>query len=672
MTLTSAESRIIKLREIIEQHNYNYYVLNQPAISDFEYDILVQELIGLEKKFPNLLVPDSPTLRVGSDISEKFTEVIHKYPMLSLGNTYNEGELNDFDVRVHRGLREEAIAYVCELKFDGTAIGLTYEDGFLQQAVTRGDGERGDDVTANVRTIRSIPLQLRGNDFPKKFEIRGEIFMPFFAFEKLNAQRLAEDETPFANPRNAAAGTLKLLDPKEVAKRGLDCFLYHFLCDENPFETHSDSLHAARKWGFPISEHMKLCHDMQAVFDFIHYWDTKRKSLPYATDGVVIKVNKYAQQRSLGMTAKSPRWATSFKFKAEQAITRLSSVDFQVGRTGAITPVANLEPVLLAGTTIKRASLHNADQIALLDIRVGDSVIIEKGGEIIPKVVGVDKTMRGADSKPFRYISHCPECASLLIRDEGEAKHYCPNYIHCPPQILGRIEHFITRKAMNIAAGEATVELLFNKGLIKDVADLYDLKKEDLMHFENWGEKSADNLIKSISASKQTPFPKVLFALGIRYVGETTAKKITESIHSIDALCSATYEQLMEIDEVGERIAKGIQSFFSDEDNIALVEKLRSAGLCFEMGDNLPSVLSDKLQGMTIVISGNFSRSREEMKSLIEQHGGKNSSAVSSGTSYLLAGDKIGPAKLQKAEKLGVKIIDEKTFIELINSEKHV
>ncbi|MCL2133068.1 MAG: NAD-dependent DNA ligase LigA [Bacteroidales bacterium] len=666
MNLKEASLRAAQLRTEINRHNHNYYVLNQPTISDFEFDILLQELTAIEKKFPSLQVPDSPTQRVGSDITEAFVQAVHKYPMLSLSNTYSIEELREFDNRVRKAL-DSPPEYVCELKFDGTAIGLTYIDGKLHQAVTRGDGERGDDVILNVRTIKTIPLQLQGKDYPSEFEIRGEIFMPFAAFERLNKEREALNEQPFANPRNAAAGSLKLLDSKEVALRGLDCFLYYLLGENLPFETHCGSLEYARRWGFHVAEHYKKCTTIDEVFDYIRYWEEERKALPYATDGVVIKVNSYAQQRRLGMTAKSPRWATAFKFKAEQAATELLSVDFQVGRTGAITPVANLQPVQLAGTTVKRASLHNADQIALLDIRLHDKVLVEKGGEIIPKVVGVDPTQRPSDSVPFEYITHCPECGAALVRDEGEAKHYCPNDAHCPPQILGKIEHFISRKAMNITAGEATVELLFNKGLIKNAADLYQLKKEDLQHFDKWGEKSAENLVKSIAESVQVPFAKVLYALGIRYVGETTAKKIAEALLSIDALTNATEEQLLEIDEVGERIAKSIMDYFADESNRRLVEALRSAGV--QMVAEAKVQLSDALSGKVFVITGTLSRPRDEFKALIEQHGGTVSSAVSSQTHYLLAGDK-GGSKFQKAEKLGVKIIGEEEFWQLCHGKK--
>ena len=667
MTFQQAQIRAVQLRGEIQTHNKRYYVHNAPSISDFEYDLLMQELEGLEKKFPQLQTPDSPTQRVGSDVTQAFVQVAHKYPMMSLSNTYSQGELIDFDDRVRKNIGDEEVQYVCELKFDGTAICLTYVDGVLQQAVTRGDGERGDDVTANVRTIGSVPLRLQGGGFPPEFEIRGEIYMPFSAFERLNGEREINGEQPFANPRNAAAGTLKLLDSKEVAKRGLDCFLYHFLCDRSVFETHFETLARAREWGFPVAGQMRLCHGMDEVFGFIHHWETARKSLPYATDGIVIKVNKYRQQRSLGMTAKSPRWAVAYKFKAEQAATELLSVDFQVGRTGAITPVANLSPVHLAGTVVKRASLHNADQMALLDIRLGDTVMVEKGGEIIPKVVGVDVAKRSADSRPFGYITHCPECGTLLVRDEDEAKHYCPNEVHCPPQILGRIEHFVTRKAMNIAAGEATVALLFGKGFIKNAADLYTLKREDLVGLENWGEKSADILLASIEESKKTPFPKVLYALGIRYVGETTAKKIAASTGSMDALEHATREQLLHIDEVGDRIADTIQRFFCDESNLLLLEKLKKAGLCFEVGEESKTLLSNKLSGTTMVISGNFSRPREELKHLIEQHGGLVLSALSAQTGYLVAGAKAGPAKVQKATKLNLKVISEEELYTLIS-----
>ncbi|MDR0694569.1 MAG: NAD-dependent DNA ligase LigA [Prevotellaceae bacterium] len=658
MTTTQAEQRAAELRQMIAEHNRHYYVFNQPVISDFEYDMLLQELAAIEKKFPQLVTANSPTQQVGSDITKEFVQVAHKYPMLSLSNTYSMEELREFDNRVRKGLDDEP-EYVCELKFDGTAIGLTYLDGRLHQAVTRGDGQRGDDVTVNVRTIPTIPQQLQGNDFPHEFEIRGEIYMPFHAFERLNREREVDGEQPFANPRNAAAGSLKLLDSSEVARRGLNCFLYYLQGEQLPAGNHYESLLSAKRWGFAVSEHVCKCSSIEEVFDFIRHWETARETLPYATDGVVIKVNSFAHQRRLGFTAKSPRWATAFKFKAEQVLTELLSVDFQVGRTGAITPVANLAPVLLAGTTVKRASLHNAEQIASLDIRLHDWVKVEKGGEIIPKVVGVDWSRRSDGSPPFQYITHCPECGAALVRDEGEAKHYCPNDAHCPPQILGKIEHFAGRKAMNITAGEATIELLFRNGLVKNAADLYALKKEDLAHFNNWGEKSAENLVKSIAASIDTPFEKVLFALGIRYVGETTAKKIAAAIRSIDALAQAGKEQLLAIDEVGERIADSILAYFADESNRELVARLRAAGVQFEAGAQ--ARLSDVLAGMSFVITGTLSRPREEFKALIEQHGGSAGNTLSTKTTHLLAGDK-GGSKLDKARKLGIKIIDEESL----------
>jgi DNA ligase (NAD+) len=665
MNSKEATQRAAQLREIIAGHNHRYYVLNQPAISDFEYDLLMQELAGIERKFPQLQQPDSPTQRVGSDLTEAFVQVKHKYPMMSLSNTYSEMELMEFDRRVQKTLDAQP-QYVCELKFDGTAISLIYAKGVLTQAITRGDGERGDDVSANVRTIHTVPLRLQGNP-PDELEIRGEIFMPFAAFDALNKQRFEEEEPLFANPRNAAAGTLKLLDPAVVATRKLDCFLYYMPAGDELFRTHYETLQAAKAWGFQVSTHIRLCNSMQEALHFIRHWDVARKALPYATDGVVVKVNDYAQQRRLGMTAKSPRWATAFKFKAEQAVTRLRSVDFQVGRTGAITPVANLDPVLLAGTTVKRASLHNADQIALLDLRPGDTVIIEKGGEIIPKVVDVDRAQRADDSRPFEYITQCPACGATLKRDEGEAKHYCPNDTGCPPQIIGRIEHFITRKAMNIEGlGSETVELLYHKGLIRHVADLYHLRREQLLPLERMGEKSVDNLLKGIEQSKQTPFARVLFALGIRYVGETTAKKIAAAVGSLDRLMQLPEDDLRLIDEVGDRIAESIRDYFSKAENRAIIEDLRAAGLQFEAEARVQ--LSEALAGKSFVITGTLSRPRDEFKALIEQHGGVVSSAVSAKTDYLLAGDK-GGSKLQKAGKLGVQVIDEEQFRQLMVSD---
>ena len=669
MTLDEAKVKVEQLKEAIEKHNYRYYVLAKPSVSDYEYDMLLQELTDAEKLFPELQTPDSPTQRVGSDIDNRFVQVKHKYPMMSLSNTYSLSELEDFDQRVHKQLDDVAVEYVCELKFDGTAIGLTYVNGELVQAVTRGDGEQGDDVTANVRTIKSIPLKLRGSGYPPEFEIRGEIFMPHASFQRLNKEREEAGETPFANPRNAAAGSLKLLKSVEVARRDLDCFLYNIYGASLPHDTHYENLLEAKKWGIQVSDHMQKCRSLQEVYRFIERWDEERKLLPYDTDGVVIKVNSYQQQRQLGFTAKSPRWATAYKFKPEQAVTQLESVSFQVGRTGAITPVANLIPVQLAGTTVKRASLHNADQIAALDIRINDWVMVEKGGEIIPKIVGVDKSKRQPDSAPFAYITHCPECGTELVKVEAEAKHYCPNDTGCPPQILGRIEHFVSRKAMNIdGLGEETVDLLYSNGLIKNIADLYTLKAEQLEGLERMGQKSAENIIAGIEKSKQVPFSRVLFAIGVRFVGETTAKHLAVAFASLDSLRIATKEELLQVSEVGEKIADSVVRFFADTRNIELLDKLKQSGLQLAVSEEDSQLLSSKLEGLSIVISGNFLRcSREELKQLIAKHGGKNVGSVSSTTSCLLAGSKIGPAKLQKAEKLGVKIISEDEFFNMIS-----
>ncbi len=668
MTVEEAQVRAEQLRETIEKHNHSYYVEAMPTISDFEYDMLLKELCSIEETFPELQTPDSPTQRVGSDIDNDFKQVAHKYPMMSLSNTYSESELTEFDQRIRKQLGDDPMEYVCELKFDGTAIVLTYVNGILTQAVTRGDGEKGDDVTANVRTIKSIPLKIQGLDVPKEFEIRGEIFMPHSSFTRLNKEREEAGDTPFANPRNAAAGTLKLLSSAEVARRGLDCFLYYMVGEKLPYDSHYENMQKAKEWGFKVSDHMRKCTTLTEVFGFVGYWDEERRNLPYDTDGVVVKVNRYKQQRQLGTTSKSPRWATAFKFKPEQALTQLISVDFQVGRTGAITPVANLEPVQLAGTTVKRASLHNADQIELLDIRLYDWVMVEKGGEIIPKIVGVDKSKRMPNSEPLQYITRCPECDTLLVKDAGEAKHYCPNDSGCPPQILGKIEHYISRKAMNIdGLGVETVDLLYSKGLIKDIADLYTLRKEQIEGLERMGSKSAENIISSIEKSKNVPFPQVLFAIGIRYVGETTAKTLADAFKSLDKLEKATREELLEVNEIGDRIADSVLAFFNHPRNIELLSRLKAVGLRFSLSEDDMKPLSDKLAGLTIVISGNFNRcSREELKTLIEKHGGKNTSSVSASTSYLLAGDKIGPAKLQKAEKVGVKIIGEDEFFNMI------
>lgn len=668
MSNSQIQQQIEHLRKELNKHNYSYYVLNKPEISDFEFDRLLKELNDLELQYPEFDDPNSPTKRVGSDLTGEFKQVQHKYQMLSLANTYSEEEIRDFDARVVKGMGETPV-YVCELKYDGTAIGLTYKNGQLVQAVTRGDGVVGDDVTANVRTIKTIPLVLHGNDYPEEFEIRGEIFMPRKVFDDINAQREEEGDVPFANPRNAAAGTLKLLDPTVVAQRKLDCYLYFMLGGNLPFNSHFENLRKAKDWGFKTPENNVLCKSIDEVLAFISKWDNDRKRLPYDTDGVVIKVNSYQQQRVLGFTAKTPRWAIAYKYKAEQVSTELISVDFQVGRTGAITPVANLRPVKLAGSTVKRASLHNADQIELLDIRIGDIVQVEKGGEIIPKIVGVDKTQRSLFSVPLNFITNCPECNSPLVKPEGEAKHFCPNQIGCPPQIKGRIVHFISRKALNIdGLGEETIELLFSKSLIKDVADLYLLKKEQLLNLERFAEKSADNAIRSIEESKNVPFPRVLYGIGIRYVGETTARKLALHFGNIEAIEKATIEQLLEVEEVGDRIAQSIVEYFSNPLSIDIVERLKIAGLQLKVDEALNQKLSNKLEGLSIVISGTFSRiSRDELKEVIQKHGGKNVSSVSASTSMLVAGDKIGPAKLEKAQKLGVRIVSEDEFFALID-----
>lgn len=660
----TVKERIEELRRELNYHNHKYYVENAPEISDYDFDMMMHELQRLEQEHPEFDDPNSPTKRVGSDITVDFKTVSHRFPMLSLGNTYSLDELHDFINRIEKEIGQTE--FVCELKFDGTAISLTYENGRLIQAVTRGDGTYGDDVTANIRTIRAIPLVLQGNDYPALFEIRGEILMPYASFDKLNAEREANGEPLFANPRNAAAGTLKQQSSAVVARRGLDCTLYQLAGDNLPYASHWDNINKAREWGFKVSEHMRICRSVDEIDEYIRHWDEARKHLPFPTDGVVIKVNRYADQRALGFTAKAPRWAVAYKFKAEQALTTLLSVDFQVGRTGAITPVANLEPVLLAGTTVKRATLHNAEQIALLDIRVGDKVYVEKGGEIIPKITGVELSERPADSKPFEYITNCPECGTPLVRYEGEAKHYCPNQSHCRPQILGRIIHFIRRKAMDIdGLGEETVELLFESGLIRNMADLYDLKAAQLAVLPRLGEKSAENIIRSIEASKQVPFHRVLFALGIRFVGETTAKYLAAHFRSLDAVMNASSEELVQAEEVGPKIAEAIADYFADEDNRRIIERLRSAGLQFEA--EARERRSDMLAGKNFVISGVFeNHSRDQLKEMIEVHGGKNLAAVSANVDYIIAGRNMGPAKLQKAEKLGIKLISEDEFEEMI------
>ena len=655
--------RIEELRRLLDYHNHKYYVENAPEISDFEFDTLMHELQRLEAEHPEYADPNSPSVRVGSDLCAEFRTVRHRYAMLSLGNTYSLEELHEFLDRIER--EAGPTDYVCELKFDGTAISLTYEGGQLVQALTRGDGVEGDDVTANVRTIRSVPLRLRGEGWPALFEIRGEILMPYASFDRLNAEREANGEPLFANPRNAAAGTLKQQASAVVARRGLDCTLYQLAGANLPFTTHWESLAKAREWGFKVSEHMRICHDTAQIDEFIAYWDEARRQLPFPTDGVVIKVNDFAVRRQLGFTAKAPKWAVAYKFKAEQALTRLESISFQVGRTGAVTPVANLEPVLLAGTTVRRATLHNAEQMALLDIRPGDMVYVEKGGEIIPKITGVELARRPADSLPFRYIDRCPECGTPLVRYEGEAKHYCPNQSGCRPQIIGRMLHFIRRKAMDIEGlGEETVELLYDNGLVHDISDLYDLRAEQLAPLPRLGEKSADNIIRSIRRSTEVPFRRVLFGLGIRFVGETTAKYLAEHFRSLDAVMAASREELVEADEVGEKIADAIREYFADAENLRIIGRLRQAGLQFE--EAARELASEALAGRSFVVSGRFTRSRDEMKELIELHGGRNLAAVSGNVDYLVAGEKMGPAKLKKAEKLGIRILTEEEFLRMV------
>ncbi|MBR2501900.1 MAG: NAD-dependent DNA ligase LigA [Rikenellaceae bacterium] len=660
------KQKIEELRRWLNYHNRKYYIDNAPEVSDYEFDQRMHELQRLEAEYPEFDDPNSPSRRVGSDLTTEFRTVEHRYPMLSLGNTYSIEELHEFFERVEREVGQ--VEYVCELKFDGTAISLTYEQGRLTRAVTRGDGRSGDDVTANVRTIRTVPLELTGEDVAPLFEIRGEIFMPYASFDRLNAEREQAGEQLFANPRNAAAGTLKQQNSAVVAHRGLDCTLYQMVGEGVSARSHWESLERAREWGFKISREARVCHSAAEVDEFIAYWDEARHALPFPTDGVVIKVNSYEAQQQLGFTSKVPRWAVAYKFKAEQALTRLESVAFQVGRTGAITPVANLAPVQLAGTTVKRATLHNAEQIALLDIRLGDMVYVEKGGEIIPKITGVELSERKSDSVPFEYITVCPECGTELTRYEGEAKHYCPNQSHCPPQIVGRIIHFIRRKAMDIEGlGDETVELLYESGLVRDVADLYDLRAQQLAVLPRLGEKSADNIMKSIEGSKSVPFARVLFALGIRFVGETTAKYLAAHFGSMEAIMNATVEQLVEAEEVGDKIARSIVEFFADESNRTIIERLRVAGVQFEAEER--ELHSDLLAGKSVVISGKFRRhSRDELKELIELHGGKNLAAVSANVDYLVAGENMGPAKLQKATKLGIKMLSEEEFEALIAS----
>ena len=642
-------------------------MLSAPTISDREFDEMMKELQVLEEAHPEYADPHSPTQRVGSDLSKEFEQVVHKYPMLSLGNTYSEDEVEDFYERIARDLNEP-FEIVAELKYDGTSISLTYEDGRLVRAVTRGDGTRGDDVTANVKTIRSVPLKLMGDRYPATFEIRGEILLPWAEFDRLNKEREEQEEPLFANPRNAASGTLKQQNPAVVAARKLDAYFYYLLGEELPAETHFDNLEAARSWGFKIPNVIRVCNSLEDIYDYIAYWDVERKNLPVATDGIVLKVNSLRQQRNLGFTAKSPRWAIAYKFQAERAVTRLNSVSFQVGRTGAVTPVANLEPVLLAGTTVKRASLHNADIIEGLDLHLGDKVFVEKGGEIIPKIVGVDVEARGLlVGDKVRFIRSCPECGTPLMRPEGEAAHYCPNEAGCPPQIKGKIEHFVTRRAMNINMGPETVEDLYEAGYIKDTADLYTLEIADLLRLERWADKSARNLMASLEESKQVPFERVLYGLGIRFVGETVAKRLVSAFHSMEQLEQASFEDLTAVDEIGERIARSIIAYFADERNRTLVNRLKEYGLQMSVAEEKLANRSEKLKGLSIVISGTFAKhSRDEYKAMIEQHGGKNSGSVSGKTDYILAGDNMGPAKLEKAAKLGVKIINEDEFLNMI------
>ena len=668
----SREQDIRRMEELIaklDYHTHKYYVENSPEISDFEFDAMLRELQDIETQYPELASPNSPTKRVGSDLTSEFESAEHRFPMLSLANTYSSEELGEWIDRVIREIGDTE--FVCELKFDGTAISLTYENGELVQAITRGDGRRGDDVTRNVRTIRSIPLRLQG-DYPTLFEIRGEIFMPYASFDRLNAEREAAGEPLLANPRNAAAGTLKQQSSQVVAHRGLDCTLYHIASNDTQYKTHWESLEAARSYGFKISGHARVCRSREEIEAFIDFWVVERKRLPYATDGIVIKVNRYADQRTLGATAKAPRWAVAYKFQAERALTKLLSVDFQVGRTGAITPVANLDPVQLAGTVVKRASIHNADQIALLDIRIGDMVYVEKGGEIIPKITGVEQSLRTPDSKPFEYITHCPECGSELVRFEGEAKHYCPNTSGCKPQIIGRIEHFVKRKAMDIdGLGGETIELLWESGMLHDISDIYHLDAVALASLPRLGERSATNILEGVRLSRQVPFERVLFALGIRFVGETTAKYLASHFRTLDNIAAASAEQLAEAEEIGSKIAESIIAYFADHNNRSIIERLREAGLRFEVEDKIKT--SNTLEGKNIVISGKFDgRSRDDMKALVEEHGGKNIASVSANVDFIVAGDNMGPAKRQKAEKLGIPILSEKEFMTLIETAEPI
>ncbi|MBR5176327.1 MAG: NAD-dependent DNA ligase LigA [Bacteroidales bacterium] len=664
MDRNQAEKRVLELRETLWINSRRYYVDNAPTMSDFEYDHLMRELEDLEAAFPDLRTPDSPTQKVGSDLEKGFAQHPHKYPMLSLGNTYNIGEIEDFVKRAEKELGEVGFTYSCELKFDGTAICLTYRKGKLFRALTRGDGVVGDDVTANVRMISNVPLSLKGTGWPDEFEIRGEILMPYESFDRLNRERIENEDQPFANPRNAASGSLKLQDPKVVAKRGLMCTLYHIPAQSVAFATHSEALDAAASWGLPVSSERRTVKGIGEIEEYISYWDKQRRYLPFATDGIVIKINELDYQNTLGYTAKSPRWAVAFKFQAEEALTRLVSIDYQVGRTGAVTPVANLSPVQLAGTVVKRATLNNEDFMSQMDVRVGDWVKVIKGGEIIPKIIDVDMSRRPSDAVKPTFPTVCPDCGTPLVKDGNEAKWFCPNTDGCPTQIKGKLEHFLGRKAMNVLAGEATVEQMYNLGLVKTPADFYTLGKRDLLMLEGWKDRSAERFLSSLAESRSVPFERVLFALGIRYVGETTAKELARSFGDIDSIAAASEEKLLEVKDIGDVIAKSVHDYFSDPRHIDEISRLKEAGLRFSAEE--VSASSTALSGKTIVISGNFSISRDEMKRLIEANGGKNSSSVSGKTDFLLAGSKPGPEKIRKAEELGVKIIGEDEFLGMI------
>ncbi|SKB89446.1 NAD-dependent DNA ligase LigA [Daejeonella lutea] len=669
MSTSQIKERVETLVQELNNHNYNYYVLAQPTISDFEFDKKLEELASLEKAYPELQDPDSPTQKVGGDITKQFETVKHKWPMLSLGNTYNEQDLNEFDERVRKAIGDN-FEYVCELKFDGLSLSLTYENGRLLRAVTRGDGTKGDDVTTNAKTIQTIPKNLKGNEFPEMFEIRGEVFMHKPAFDRLNAERLENNEVPYANPRNFASGTLKMQDSSEVAKRPLDCFLYFLYTDKRLYNTHWESLEAVKSWGFHVCEHTRLCKNIKEVLDFVHYWEEKRFGLSYDIDGIVIKVNNYSQQQELGFTAKSPRWAISYKYKAQEVETILEKVTYQVGRTGAVTPVANLKPVLLAGTTVKRATLHNANEIVRLDLHEGDTVLVEKGGEIIPKIISVNTIKRRSGAAPIIYPEVCPECGSNLIRKEGEAVHYCPNDEACPPQIIGKMQHFISRKAMNVEGlGQETIDSFYRNGLLQHISDLYSLfeKEGQLKELNRFGEKSIKNMLEGIEKSKQMPFEKVLFGLGIRYVGETVAKKLTAHFKNIDSLMNATLSELTAADEIGERIAESIVEYFKEPRHIEQIEVLRRHGLQFETSETLIELQSTKLEGLSFIISGVFANySRDELKDIIEANGGKILSSISAKLNYLVAGDNMGPSKLEKAVKLKIPMISDAELLQML------